>query len=188
MKIKKMTTTGVLAAASFVLMAIEFGLPFMPPFLKFDFSTVPALIAGFLYGPVSGIAVILVKDLLHLLMTQTGGVGELADFICSAVMVLISSFVYVRVKNKKGAFLGLVFSCIGLMIAGGLANYFILIPFYAKVMPIEAIIEVCSKINPYISSIYTYVIFGAMPFNLIKGIILSFVTIIIYKKISLFVK
>ena len=188
MKLKKMTTTAILAAASFVLMALEFGLPFMPPFLKFDFSTVPALIGGFLYGPVSGILIALVKDILHLLMTHTGGVGELADFICTSTMVIISSFIYKKKKNKKGAVAGLAVSCVGLMIAGALANYFILIPFYSKVMPLEAIIEACGKINPYISSIYTYVIFGAMPFNLIKGIILSVVTVILYKKVSLVAK
>lgn len=182
---KKLTSIGVLAGISYVLMMVlEFPLPFMPPFLKLDLSTVPALIAGFMFGPVAGVLVALVKDLLHLLSTQTGGVGELADFICTTVIVVLSSTVYFKNKTRKGALMGLVLGTLGITVVGALVNMYILIPFYSKIMPIEAIFDACGNINPYIGSLSTYVLFGAAPFNFIKGVILSAITMLLYKRIS----
>lgn len=106
---KFIASVGILSGISIVLMQIlEFPIPFMPPFLKFDFSTLPALIGGFAYGPVTGIAIAFIKAALHLLRTDTGGVGELADFLASGSLVLVSSLIYKRIKTRKGAVLGLV--------------------------------------------------------------------------------
>ena len=139
---KFIASVGILSGISIVLMQIfEFPIPFMPPFLKFDFSTLPALIGGFAYGPVTGIAIAFIKAALHLLRTDTGGVGELADFLASGSLVLVSSLIYKRIKTRKGAVLGLVLGAIAMAIVGGLANYFILIPFYTNVMPMEQIIS-----------------------------------------------
>ena len=101
---KFIASVGILSGISIVLMQIlEFPIPFMPPFLKFDFSTLPALIGGFAYGPVTGIAIAFIKAALHLLRTDTGGVGELADFLASGSLVLVSSLIYKRIKTRKGA-------------------------------------------------------------------------------------
>lgn len=182
---KFIASVGVLSGISIVLMQLlEFPIPFMPPFLKFDFSTLPALIGGFAYGPVTGIVICAVKALLHLLRTQTGGVGELADFLASGSMVLVSALFYKSHKTRKGAVISLLLGTASMMIVGALANYFILIPFYANIMPMEQIIEVCGKVNPLIKDTVTYVIYGAVPFNLIKGFILSVITFVIYKQIS----
>ena len=143
---KFIASVGILSGISIVLMQIlEFPIPFMPPFLKFDFSTLPALIGGFAYGPVTGIAIAFIKAALHLLRTDTGGVGELADFLASGSLVLVSSLIYKRIKTRKGAVLGLVLGAIAMAIVGGLANYFILIPFYTNVMPMEQIISLWDK-------------------------------------------
>ncbi len=102
---KFIASVGILSGISIVLMQIlEFPIPFMPPFLKFDFSTLPALIGGFAYGPVTGIAIAFIKAALHLLRTDTGGVGELADFLASGSLVFVSSLIfYKRIKTRKGA-------------------------------------------------------------------------------------
>ena len=174
---KFIASVGILSGISIVLMQIlEFPIPFMPPFLKFDFSTLPALIGGFAYGPVTGIAIAFIKAALHLLRTDTGGVGELADFLASGSLVLVSSLIYKRIKTRKGAVLGLVL--------GAIANYFILIPFYTNVMPMEQIISLCSKVNPLITNTLGYVLYGAIPFNLIKALLLSIITFVLYKQIS----
>lgn len=167
---KKLTTIGILAGVSYVLMMIlEFPLPFLPPFLKFDFSTVPALLAGFMFGPISGVLVGLIKSLLHLLGTHTGGVGELADFLCTATMVIPSALMYKKSKTRKSAIIGLCIGIAGLIIVSSLANVFLLLPMYIHISPKEAL--------PYISS-------AILPFNLAKGIILSLVTVLLYKKVS----
>lgn len=182
---KFIASVGVLSGISIVLMQLlEFPIPFMPPFLKLDFSTLPALIGGFAYGPVTGLVIVFIKALLHLLRTQTGGVGELADFLASGAMVLTSALIYKKYKTRKGAVAALLLGTCAIMIVGALANYFILIPFYANVMPMEQIIEMCGKVNPLITNTVTYVLYGAVPFNLVKGLILSIITFVIYKQVS----
>ena len=167
---------------------LEFPIPFMPPFLKLDFSNIPALIGGFAYGPLVGVAVVFVKSLLHLLVTTTGGVGEIADFLTSASMVFTASLIYKHMKTRKNALLGMAAGIILMMAVGAVTNYFILIPFYEKIMPIEQIIAACSAVNHKISGMSTYILFGVLPFNLIKGVLISAITIMIYKKISRLIK
>lgn len=177
--------TGILAAIATVLMQVlEFPLPFMPPFLKLDFSTLPALIGGFAYGPLAGVIIALIKSLFHLLRTTTGGVGEIADMLATIAIVLTSSLIYKKHKTKKAALIGLACGSVALAIVGGLANYFILIPFFSKVWTIEQILKICGEINPFIHDKLTYTLYGAVPFNLIKGIIISAITFAVYKKIS----
>lgn len=174
MNTKKLTTIGILAGISTALMFLEFPLPFMPAFLKLDLSTVPVLIAGFLFGPIAGTIVALLKDLIHILMTQTGGVGELADFICALAMVIPSSLIYIKHKNKKGAFIGLGVSTILLIVASSLTNMFLLLPMYMSGVDFN------TKL--------TIVLTGIVPFNFIKGLILSIVTLLLYKNISIIIK
>ena len=182
---KFIASVGILSGISVVLMQVlEFPLPFMPPFLKLDFSTLPALIGGFAYGPLTGIIIAVIKALFHLFRTSTGGVGELADLLASTAIILTSSVIYKKNKTRKGALIGLLAGTVALAIVGGLANYYILIPFYSNVMPLEQIFELCGKINPLIHNTFTYALYGAVPFNLIKGVILSAITFVIYKKIS----
>lgn len=188
-KTKTITSVGVLSAIAAVLMQVlEFPIPFMPPFLKFDFSNIPALIGGFAYGPAVGVTVALVKALLHLLVTTTGGVGELADFLTSASMVLTASLIYKHMRTRKNALWGMAAGTIVMSAVGAVTNYFILIPFYEKVMPMEQIIAACAAVNRAISGMATYILFGVLPFNLIKCVLISAITMMIYKKISRLIK
>lgn len=100
-QIRKMTVTAILAAVSTVLMFLSFNVPFMPSFIKMDFSELPALIAAFAYGPLSGVIVCLIKNLINLLSTQTGGVGELSNFILGCAFVLPAGLIYKHKKTKK---------------------------------------------------------------------------------------
>lgn len=182
---KFISSVGILSGISTVLMFIfEFPIPLMPPFLQLDFSNLPALIGGFAYGPLTGVIIVLIKAMLHLIKTSTGGVGELADFLTGASMVFVSSFIYKRFKTKKGAIASLGAGTCALAAVAAPVNYFILIPFYSNIMPMEAIFKACGEINPLIRDIATYVLYGAVPFNIIKGLILSVITFLIYKKIS----
>ena len=166
-------SVGILSAVSAVLMMVlEFPIPFMPPFLKIDFSDIPVLIGSFVYGPVTGLAIAFVKAALHLLKTTTGGVGELADFITCAALCLPAALIYKRSETIKYMVLGLLAGAVCMAVAGGFANKFILLPFFCKVMPMETILEMCGKVNPVIKDVNSYILFGAVPFNFIKAAII----------------
>lgn len=179
-----LTFTAIAAALSAVLMFFEFPLPLLPPFLKLDFSTVPLLFLGYLYGPVPAIAATLVKELVHLPFSFTGGVGEIADFLMSICLILPSSLFYR--SNLKGKFIwGSISGVAGITVAGMLANKFLLIPAYSVlIMPVEAIVSLCQSINPAITSIDGYIVFGAAPFNLIKGLIIIILSVVLIKMLQ----
>ena len=175
----------ILGAVAFGIMLIQFPIPIFPAFLKIDLSDVVALVGGFAIGPVSGVVVQLIKVLLHFIIrTSTGGVGELANFIIGASFVFPAAFIYHMKKDKKHALVGLIVGTITMTIAGALANIYILIPFYANIFPIEAIINMGTVINENITDVNSLVLYGITPFNIFKEIIISLVTMLIYKKIS----
>ena len=105
-KIRKLTVTAILAAVSAVLMFLDFSVPFMPGFIKMDLSDMPALIASFAFGPLSGVGVCLIKNLINLFTTTTGGVGELSNFILGCMLVIPAGLIYKRKKNRRFALLG----------------------------------------------------------------------------------
>jgi len=181
----KMVKTSVLSVIAFVLMLIEMPLPLFPAFLKLDLSDLPALVGGFAMGPAAGVAIELIKNFLHFITrTSTAGVGELGNFIVGAALVFPASYIYKIKKSKTQAFMAMAVGTFSMAIAGGLANYFILLPFYAKVMPLEVIIEMGQVANAAIYDMKTLVMYAIVPFNLIKGALLSVIALLIYKKIS----
>ncbi|MBR4879974.1 MAG: ECF transporter S component [Clostridia bacterium] len=185
MTTRKITITALFAAIATILMYIEFPLPLMPPFLKVDISGAVILIAVVALGLRQGLFVLAIKDLIHLMSTKTGGVGELADFIMLAAMAVTLYLVMKKVSGGKGVFLGSVISIFSLVIVGMLTNRYMLIPFYSKtMMPLEAIISLCQNVNPNITSINGYIVWGVLPFNIIKGLIVSFMTVILHRKIG----
>lgn len=186
-KVQMITLVGVFAAISTILMFFEMPLPFMPPFLKVDLSGVPILIMGFMYGPIPAIYVTVIKDIVHMFSSQTGCVGELADIIVLSSFAVVSSLIFRRNRSTKGVALSVLAGAATITVVGSLANKFMLIPFYSKIMPLQAIIDACSAVNPMINSLNAYVIFGAAPFNLIKGLILSVMTLLLYRKMSSFI-
>lgn len=184
MSVSKMTKIAMLSVLAFVLMQFELILPIFPSFLKIDVSDLPALIGAFAMGPFAGIAIEAVKNLLHLMQTTTGGVGELANFVIGCSLAVPAAIIYKKHKSKKSAIVGLTVGTIAMTIMGALANYFVMIPFYTAFMPIDAIIELGTIINPNIISVETLVLFGIVPFNIFKGIVLSVLTLLLYKRIS----
>lgn len=187
-KIRRMTLIGIFSAIAAVLMHFELPMPFMPPFLKFDPSGVPILLSSMLFGPSAAISVTLVKDLIHVLSTTTGGVGELADFLIMSAFSIVVGLIYRRRSDRKGVLLATAAGTVTCAIVGALANYYLLIPFFSKIMPLDAIFAACAEINPAIDGLSAYIWFGAVPFNLIKGLLLTIFTFLLYKKLEGFLK
>ena len=187
-RLQLIVTTGVLAAIASILRFVETPLPLIPTFLKVDFSNIPALIGGFALGPIAGTAILFIKNLVYLPFSSTGGVGEIADFVISLSLVLPAALIYKYKKNRSGAIIGMASgSAIMSFLAGPLMNYFVLIPFYAMIFfgsSVDAIIEIAAAVNPSITSLWTYILFAVVPFNIIKCIIVCLITGLLYKPLS----
>lgn len=179
---------GMLGAIAVVLMLFEIPLPFAPSFYEIDLSEVPVLIGCFSMGPLAGVLIELIKIVLNLCIngTMTAGVGELANFLIGCALVLPAAFIYKRKKTKKAAIIGLVTGTIFMTIFGCFINAYVMLPTYAKAfgMPIEALIELGSAVNASITDLFTFVMFAVVPFNLLKGVLVSVIVLLIYKKIS----
>jgi len=169
-----------------ILMYLEVSVPFMPPFLKFDFSELPVLIGSFALGPVYGIVIELLKNLLHLPMTGTAGIGEFSNFITGSIYVFTAGFFYEKHRTRKGAIISMFISTLVLGLISIPFNYFITLPLYGSVLgfPLESIIEMGRAANPLISSKISLVLWAFLPFNILKGLIIGFITFWIYKPIS----
>ena len=182
--IYRVALTGIMAALAEVLMLLEIALPLMPGFLKYDFSDIPALFAGFACGPVAGVIVEFLKNLIHMPFSSTHNIGEVANFISGSIFVLTATMIYRRMKNKKGVVLSLVFGTVALTIATSFVNYFFCLPLYEKVMgfPLPAIIEMCDKANTLvkIDSKMDVILMTFVPFNIFNGITISMVAFLCY--------
>jgi len=176
----------VLSAVARVVMLLEFPLPIFPSFLQLDFSDLIPLVGGLAMGPVAGVLIELIKNLLHLINTTTGGVGDLANFIVGAAYVFTVSLFYQRHKTKKGAIIGLLIGIAAIVAAGAIVNYFITIPLYAVVLGLstDMIVSMSSAVIPAIHDKLTLILFAFCPFNLIKGILLMLIALPLYKHIS----
>lgn len=161
-------------------------IPVIPPIYKLDFSTLPVLLGGFAMGPVSSLFILLIKDLTGLLHSSTMGVGELADFLCSGLFVVSACLVYRRERTRAGALKGMALGVVVMVAAGALANYFIMIPFYMKVMNFsaEAIVGMIANVIPAVDSMGKLILLATAPFNLLKGVVLCLVTLLVYKRLS----
>ncbi len=184
-----MVKISILAVIAFVLMYFEFPLPFIaPPFYQIDFSEIPVLIGGFAISPMAAVIIELFKNLLNVIFqgTETAFVGELSNFIVGCAFVVPTSLIYRHQKTKKNAIIGLSVGVISMAVIGFISNLFFVIPAYVKIMnlPLESIIAMASSIFPFIDSTFLLVLCCTTPFNLIKGILSSVITLIIYKHIS----
>ncbi len=188
LQVRKLVMTAMLGAVATVLMMISFSVPFMPSFIKMDFSEMPALIAAFSIGPWSGVVVCLIKNLINLTMTTTGGVGELANFLLGAVFVLPAGYVYRIYKTKKAA-LWSACAGAGIMALVGLPiNYYLTYPIYAKILPIDAIVGMYQAIIPSVDGLFVCLLVFNLPFTLLKGILDTAITFLVYKRISPLIK
>ena len=192
LNIKNIAIIGMMSALAAVLMIFEFPLPFIaPPFYKLDLSEIPVLIGAFMLGPVAGVIIEMIKILLNLLMdsTTTAFVGEFANFTIGCALVIPASIIYRRHKSKKTAVIGMVVGSIFMAIAGIFINAYVMLPFFSQtVMPMENIIAMGTAIHPAIDNVLTFCLLTVAPFNALKGVLVSIVTILIYKKISILLK
>ena len=171
-RVRALTVTAMLSAVAFVLMFLEFSIPVLiPSFVKMDVSELPALLAAFGLGPVYGVVVCLVKNLFHLLVTTTGGAGELGNFLLGACFVFPAGLIYRFHKSRKTAIVG---SLVGAVIMAALSvplNYYITYPVYANFMPIDAIIAMYQELRPSVNGLLECLIFFNAPFTLFKGLV-----------------
>lgn len=183
----KISMLGVLG---FVIQFLEFSLPFFPSFLKLDFSDIIPLIGSLAMGPVAGMLIHLVKNILKwALASSTGGIGEIANFVVGSAFAMTAGFIYQKHKSRKGAMVALAFSILAMTAAGAIVNYFITVPFYAAVFfkdagGLDGIIAMSASIIPAIHNKLTLILYAFCPFNLLKGVVLSLITIPLYKKVS----
>lgn len=188
LNLRKLTTIAMLSALSTVLMFFSFSVPFMPSFIKIDFSEFPALIAAFTLGPVSGVAVCLVKNLVNILFSTTGGIGELSNFILGAMFVFPAGFIYSKFKTRNGALIGSLAGALVMAVLSVPVNLYITYPIYTNFMPLEAIMGAYRAINPRIDSLWQALVIFNMPFTFIKGLCSVLLTFLVYKKISPIIK
>lgn len=188
--VRRITAAAILTAMSVVLMYLEFSLPLMPPFLKFDFSEVPVLVGAFALGPVYGVIIELLKNLIHLPVTGTNGIGEVSNFITGSVFVFTAGFMYKKMTTRKGAVISMLVSTAVLTLFACPFNYFITLPLYGSVLGFstEAIVGMTAAVNPAVKSKESLIALGFLPFNLFKGIVVSFITFWIYKPVSNLIK
>ena len=185
---------GMFSAIAAVLMFFEFPLPFAPPFYELDFSEIPILIGTFAFGPVAGVLMEFVKILLKLFLkgTSTAFVGDLANFVIGCSFVLPASSVYIFRKSKKSAVLGCIIGTLVMTIFGTAFNAIYLLPAFSKLygMPLDTILQMGAKVNPLVdsNSIISFVAACVAPMNLLKGTLVSVVTLFIYKPLSPIIK
>ena len=183
-----MAKVGVLSAMATVLMLFEFPLPIAPSFYELDFSEVAVLIGSFALGPLAGVLIEFIKILINLLIngTDTFFVGELANFLMGCAFVLPAALVYCRKKTLKRAIVGMAVGTLSLVLVGAFCNYFLMIPAYVHLAgyPMDAIIGMGAAVNPAIKDLLTLIIIAVIPFNLIKGVLCSLLTGLLYKRVS----
>ena len=165
-KAKFIAKVGVLSALASAIMFIETPLPFMPPFLKLDLSEIIVLLGAFALGPLAGVAIELVKNLVHLPFSITGGVGEFANFVVGCALVVPAALVYKRNKTMKTAIKGLVIGSLSMVVLASLINYFVMIPLYGEIFAkqfnitaeqsMQSIVQMSAEENQGIMDFKTY--------------------------------
>lgn len=182
--IRYMTVTAMLSAVAYILMFLDFSVPFMPAFIKMDLSELPALIGSFAFGPVCGVIICLIKNVLHLLITTTGGVGELSNFLLGAAFVLPAGLIYKYKRNRKAALVGSILGAVFMGVFSVISNNFLVYPVYYNFMSKEAILAAYQAILPNVDSIFDCLVCFNMPFTILKGLCSVGITFAIYKHIS----
>ena len=175
----------MLAAVGSILMLWDFSLPFLPPFYKIDLGEIPVVIGTLAMGPVAGVLIELLKNIIKLLTqgTTTAGVGELANFLIGCALIIPPGIMYKIKRSRKNAMIGLVLGIITMSIAGAILNAFVLLPFYMAVSNIPL-----SKLIGEGTSMVTFLLVAVVPFNIIKGTLVTIICAFLYKPISPFLK
>lgn len=190
-KVKKMTLIAILGAVAGVMMYFSFPIPIAPAFYKLDFSEVVVLIGAFSMGPLAGVGIEGIKIFVGTLLnsTTTGYIGELANFLMGCALVVPAALFYQKQKSKNGAIVGLVVGSVAMVLAGALLNFYVLLPMYSNMgFPMEAIVAMGTKITPWINDQFTFVLFATTPFNFVKTVSVTLMTLVLYKRVSSLLK
>lgn len=182
--VRYLTVTAMLSAIAYILMFLDFSVPFMPGFIKMDLSELPALIGSFAMGPLCGVVVCLIKNVLHLFITTTGGVGELSNFILGVAFVLPAGLIYKHKKTRRTALIGSIAGALFMGIFSVVSNYFLVYPVYYNFMPQDVILAAYQAILPSVKNILQCLICFNMPFTIVKGLFSVVITFLTYKHIS----
>lgn len=186
--VKRTSYIAMFSALAGIIMLFEIPLFFAPGFYKLDLSELPVLMISFYLGPSAGVVTAMLKVIIKLLLksTTTAFVGDFANFLTSCALVLPASIYYLKHKSKKGAIISLVIGTLTLTIFGSLLNAYYLIPTFAKLygLPLDAIVSMGTTVNSSITSVSTLVLFAVVPFNLLKGILVSCLTMLLYKRLE----
>lgn len=188
LNLRHMIQMAMLGAVATVLMLFEIPLWFAPGFYEIDLSEVAVLVGTFAMGPVAGALIELIKVLLNFVLngTITAGVGELANLIIGCGLVVPAGIIYHRKKSMKTAVIGLITGILVMTIIGSTLNALVLLPAYSKAFhtPMEELVAMGTAVNPAITDVKTFIMFAVAPFNLLKGVAVSVITMLLYKKIS----
>ncbi len=182
-----MALMGMMGAMGALLMYLELPLTFLAPsFYQLDFSEIPVMVGTFSLGPAAGAVIEAVKILIKLLIkpTTTGGVGELANFVVGCAIAVPAGMIYHRRKNKKTAVLALLAGTVCMAVIGVIMNALVMLPFYSRLMPLETILAAGAQVVPAVDSVWTFCLFCVGPFNLFKGLLISLITFLLYKRVS----
>ena len=188
LNVRYMVQIGMLGGVATFLMLFEIPLWFAPSFYEIDLSEVAVLVGTFSMGPIAGIMIEAIKILLNFVLngTMTAGIGEFANLLLGISLVVPAGMIYKKNKTRKGAAIGLLVGTLAMTIVGASVNAFVLLPVYATAfgMPMETLVGMGTVVNPAITGLGTFVLFAVVPFNILKGIVVSVITLLIYKKLS----
>jgi len=179
-KTRTLVMMAILSTISFILMYIEMPIPgIFPDFLKIDISDIPAILGGMSFSPIVG------ENIVHAITaTTTGGVGEIANALIGGVYVFVICYIYKKSTDIKGVIAGIILGTLSMTIVGAVVNYFITLPFYGQLMGLDAIINLGSVINHRITDLFSFVMWMIVPFNILKGTLLSICSVVLYKKMG----
>ena len=183
LSVQYLTRIAVLTALASILFLIE--IPVVA-FYKLDLSNLPVLLGAFSMGPVPGLIILLLKSLIGMLHSSSMYVGELADFIMGAAFVLPAALIYRQHKTRNTALIGMAVGTVVMIVVAVLVNWKIMIPFYmtAYGMPMEAVVGMATKAVPFVDTEWKLLLCVTAPFNLLKGVVLSSLTLVLYKHLS----
>ena len=189
---RKVVMIGMFSAIAGVLHCLDFAVPFAPPFYKLDFSELAALIGGFAFGPVASVLIEFLKIMIKLVIksTSTAFVGDLANFLIGCMLVLPASVIYQFRKSKKNAIIGCISGTVIMTVFGTWFNAVYLLPTFSRLfhMDMDVILGMGQAINPGVKDLTTFVILMVAPLNIVKGVVVSVITMLIYKPLSPIIK
>jgi len=185
-KVHYLTGSSLLVALAVILQYVEFAIPLMPSFIKFDFSDLPALIGAYAFGPWAGVIISLLKNIIHMLASQSGFVGELSNFLLGAVFTFVAGLIYQHHKSRKTALIGGVCGSLAMAAFSLPLNYFVIYPLYYSILhyPEAVVLQLYQAILPSIKSIFQCLLIFNVPFTLVKGLIDVIICMLVYKRIS----